>query len=144
MWLKVLSLFDGMSCGQIALKNIQLKVDEYFASEIDKHAIYVAKTNFPEMIHLWDIKWLDYSNWFCDFDILIWWSPCQWFSRSWKWLNFNDPRSALFFEYVRLLKETKPKYFFLENVVMKKEWQNVISDYLWIQPIKINSWLLTA
>ena len=71
-------------------------------------------------------------------------SPCQWFSVAWKQLNFNDPRSRLFFEFVRLLKETNPKYFLLENVWMRKEWQDIISRELWVQPIEINSSLLSA
>ena len=77
-------------------------------------------------------------------DLLIWGSPCQWFSMAWKMLNFDDPRSKLFFEYVRILKEVKPKYFLLENVKMKKEFQDVISSALWVQPIEINSALVSA
>ena len=81
---------------------------------------------------------------FLDVDLLIWWSPCQWFSIAWKHLNFDDPRSKLFFEYVRLLREIKPKYFLLENVKMKKEWQDIISRELWVEPIEINSSLVSA
>jgi site-specific DNA-cytosine methylase len=77
-------------------------------------------------------------------DLLIWGSPCQWFSAAWKKLNFDDPRSKLFFEYVRILKECQPRYFLLENVIMKKEWQDIISSALWVQPICINSSLVSA
>ena len=76
--------------------------------------------------------------------MLIWGSPCQWFSAAWKKLNFDDPRSKLFFEYVRILKECQPRYFLLENVIMKKEWQDIISSALWVQPICINSSLVSA
>lgn len=140
--MKILSLFDWMSCWQIAINNLWIKDYEYFASEIDKFAIQVTKENYPNTIHIWDVTKV---SWYKDIDILLWWSPCQWFSFAWKQLNFDDPRSKLFFEYVRILKEVKPKYFLLENVRMKKEYQDVISAYLfWIQPTIINSSLLTA
>lgn len=136
--MNVLSLFDGMSCGQIALNRIGVKVDKYFASEIDKHAIEITKKNFPDTIHVGSVIELKGSD-LPEIDLLIGGSPCQGFSFAGKQLNFDDPRSTLFFEYVRLLKETKPKYFLLENVKMKKEFQEVISGYLGVQPILINS-----
>tara|TARA_B100000212_G_scaffold52478_1_gene34293 strand:+ start:5347 stop:6765 length:1419 start_codon:yes stop_codon:yes gene_type:complete len=155
--MNVLSLFDGMSCTQIALKNLGIKVDKYYASEIDKYAIKVARENFPETIHLGDIKDITGSDFIYDIDLIVAGSPCQGFSFAGKQLAFDDPRSALFFEFVRLLREVKPKYFLLENVRMKKEFQDVISQQVsdiypecnngslfGIEPIKINSALVSA
>lgn len=144
--MNVLSLFDGMSCGQIALKRLGAKVDNYYASEIDKYAIKVAKKNFPNTIHLGDVQQVMWPESFDGhkIDLLIGGSPCQGFSFAGKQLNFDDPRSALFFEFVRLLKECKPKYFMLENVRMKQEFQDIISSYLGVRPIMINSSLLSA
>jgi site-specific DNA-cytosine methylase len=141
--MNVLSLFDGMSCGQIALNRAVVKYDKYFASEIDKYAIKVTQENYPNTIQLGDvtkIKAVDLPK----IDLLIGGSPCQGFSFAGKQLNFNDPRSALFFEYVRLLKELNPKYFLLENVKMKKEYQDIISQQLGVEPFLINSSLLSA
>jgi DNA (cytosine-5)-methyltransferase 3A len=141
--MNVLSLFDGMSCGQIALNRIGIKYDKYYASEIDKHAINVTQTHFPNTIQLGDItqiKKLDLPQ----IDLMMGGSPCQGFSFSGKQLNFNDPRSKLFFEFVRLKDEINPKYWLLENVVMKKEYENIISQYLGVEPIKINSSLVSA
>ena len=141
--INVLSLFDGMSCGQIALDKLGIEVDNYFASEIDKYAMQVTKHNYPNTKHIGDVtkvKGADLPR----IDLLIGGSPCQGFSFAGKQLNFDDPRSKLFFEFVRLLKETKPKYFLLENVRMKKEYQDIITEYLGIEPILINSALLTA
>ena len=155
--MNVLSLFDGMSCTQIALKNLGIKVDRYYASEIDKYAIKVTRENFPETIHLGDIKDITGSDFIYDIDLIVAGSPCQGFSFAGKQLAFDDPRSALFFEFVRLLREVKPKYFLLENVRMKKEFQDVISQQVsdiypecnngslfGIEPIKINSALVSA
>ena len=141
--MNVLSLFDGMSCGQIALDQLGIKVDNYFASEIDKYAIQIAKKNYPNTIHLGDVTKIKGED-LPKIDLLIGGSPCQGFSFAGKQLNFNDPRSALFFEFVRLLKETKPKYFLLENVRMKKEYQDIISEHLGVEPIMINSALVSA
>lgn len=141
--MNVLSLFDGMSCGQIALDNLGIEVDNYFASEIDKYAIQVAKKNYPNTQHIGDVTKVKAEN-LPKIDLLIGGSPCQGFSFAGKCLNFEDPRSALFFEYVRLLKECKPKYFLLENVNMKKEWQDVITDFLGVEPTFINSRDFTA
>ena len=141
--IKVLSLFDWIACWLVALKRIWIEVDKYYASEIDPYAKYIAKRNNPELIHIWNVKKVKWSEY--NVDLLIWWSPCQWFSFAWKQLNFNDSRSKLFFEYVRILKECNPKYFLLENVVMKKEWIEIISNELFgIQPIEINSSLVSA
>jgi len=141
--MNVLSLFDGMSCGQIALDRLGVRVDQYFAAEIDKYAIQVAKKNYPNTQHIGnvlDVKGEDLPK----IDLLIGGSPCQGFSFAGKQLNFDDPRSKLFFEFVRLLKETKPKYFLLENVRMKKEYQDVISEHLGVEPVMINSALVSA
>jgi len=136
--MNVLSLFDGISCGQIALGRVGLKVDNYLASEIDKFALQVSKHNYPDTKHIGDVTQVRGSE-LPKIDLLIGGSPCQGFSFAGKQLNFEDPRSKLFFEFVRLLKETKPKYFLLENVKMKKEYQNVISQCLGVDPVEINS-----
>lgn len=141
--MNVLSLFDGMSCGMLALKRAGITVDNYFAAEIDKYAIQVSKKNFPEIQHLGDVMMVN-SMTLPKIDLLIGGSPCQGFSFAGKQLNFKDERSKLIFEYVRLLNELKPKYFLLENVLMKKEFQDVISDLLGVQPIMINSSLVSA
>ena len=141
--MRVLSLFDGMSCGQIALNRLGIKYSAYYASEIDKNAIKVTMSNYPNTIQLGDITKVNGYN-LPKIDLLIGGSPCQGFSFAGKGLNFDDPRSKLFFEYVRLLKETNPKYFLLENVKMKKEHQDVISSYLGVEPILINSSLVSA
>ena len=141
--MKVLSLFDGISCGQVALERAGIKVDNYFASEIDKYAIKVTQKNYPNTIQLGDVCNIK-GNELPKIDLLIGGSPCQGFSFAGKQLNFNDPRSELFFEFVRILKEVKPKYFLLENVKMKKEYQNVISKHLGVEPIEINSALVSA
>lgn len=143
MGINVLSLFDCISCGQIALERAGIKVDNYYASEIDKHSIQVTKHNYPNTKHIGDVKQVKGGD-LPKIDLLIGGSPCQGFSFAGKQLNFDDPRSNLFFEFVRLLKETKPKYFLLENVKMKKEYQEVITGLLGVQPIEINSSLLTA
>jgi len=139
----VLSLFDGMSCGRIALERAGIKVKKYYASEIDKYAQIVSAANYPDIIRLGDItKW---KEWKIEKpDIIIGGSPCQGFSFAGKGLNFNDPRSKLFFTFVDILKRYKPKYFLLENVKMKKEYQKVISDCLGVEPIEINSALVSA
>lgn len=141
--MNVLSLFDGMSCGQIALNRAGIKYENYFAAEIDKHAVKLTQQNYPNTIQLGsvtEIKGIDLPQ----IDLLIGGSPCQGFSFSGKQLNFDDPRSRLFFEFVRLIKECKPKYWLLENVVMKKEFEQVITEHLGVEPIKINSALVSA
>jgi DNA-cytosine methyltransferase len=156
--MNVLSLFDGMSCGRIALDRLGIEVDTYYASEIDKYAIAVAKENYPDTIHVGDIKQLDSKD-FQDIDLILAGSPCQGFSFAGKQLAFDDPRSALFFEFIRLLKAIKPKYFLLENVRMKQQYIDVITQQVSecypdhegndlfdskIEPILINSALLSA
>lgn len=101
--MNVLSLFDGMSCGQIALNRTKIEYDNYFASEIDKHAIKVTMANYPKTIQLGCVTEVMAKN-LPKIDLLMGGSPCQGFSFAGKQLNFDDPRSKLFFEYVRLLK----------------------------------------
>ena len=141
--INVLSLFDGMSCGQIALNRLGIKVSKYYASEIDKAPMKVTQHNYPETIQVGDVTKVKGED-LPQIDLLIGGSPCQGFSFAGKKLNFEDPRSILFFEFARLLDECKPKYFLLENVKMKKEWQDVISDLLGVQPMRINSSKFTA
>ena len=124
--MKVLSLFDGISCWYVALERAGIPIDVYFASEIDKHAIKVAMKNHPDIIQIGDVCEVKWDK-LPPIDLVIGWSPCQGFSMAGKMLNFEDPRSKLFFEFVRLVKECKPKYFLLENVKMKKEYIEVIN-----------------
>jgi len=139
----VLSLFDGISCGQIALNRAGIKYDNYFASEIDKYAIKVTQHNYPNTVQLGDVCNIVEKD-LPKIDLLIGGSPCQGFSFAGKQLNFDDPRSKLFFEFVRLKNECNPKYFLLENVNMKKEYQDVITECLGVSPVKINSALVSA
>jgi len=141
--MNVLSLFDGMSCGQIALNRAGIKYNRYFASEIDKYAIQVTQKNYPETRQIGDICQVKASK-LPEINLVMGGSPCQGFSFAGKQLNFDDPRSKLFFEFVRILKEYNPKYFLLENVKMKKEYERVITNYLNVEPIEINSSLVSA
>jgi len=156
----VLSLFDGLSCGQIALERIGIKVKKYYASEIEKAPITITQKNYPNTIQLGDIN--NWKDWTIEKpDLILAGSPCQGFSFAGKQLNFNDPRSKLFFTFVDILKHYKPSYFLLENVRMKKEYENIISEKLWeiypecikrkilfgknkLEPILINSSLVSA
>ena len=122
--MNILSLFDGMSCGQIALNKIGIKYDNYFASEIDKYAIQVTQKNYPNTVQLGDVKKIIGSD-LPEINILMGGSPCQSFSNANSSPSGFDGKSGLFWEFVRLLKETSPKYFLLENVIMKKEWENM-------------------
>ena len=142
--MRVLSLFDGICCGHLALERAGIKIDSYDAYEIEKNAIKATETNVPDVVHHGDVTKEDFTKYKGKLDLIIGRSPCQGFSSSGKQLNFNDPRSKLFFEYVRAIKECQPKYFLLENVVMKKEWQDIISSYLGVEPIEINSSLVSA
>ena len=143
--MNVLSLFDGMSCGQIALNRAGIKYDAYFASEVDKYAIKVAQANYPDTVQIGDVTQVDHTRLpFGGIDLLMGGSPCQGFSFAGKQLNFDDPRSKLFFEFVRLKDELKPKYFLMENVPMKQESQDIISEYLGVKPVMINSSLFSA
>jgi DNA-cytosine methyltransferase len=160
---KILSLFDGMSCAQIALNKAGISYDLYLASEIDKHAIKVTQHNFPNTIQVGDVSTVHVTNFGIEvdspngqlrsidcgkIDAIFAGSPCQGFSRAGKGLNFDDPRSKLFFEFVRILKQARlcnPEVkFFLENVDMLEEWENIITRLIGIQPVKINSSLVSA
>lgn len=142
--MNVLSLFDGISTGLVVLKELGIEVDNYFASEIKKDAISVSKANHPEIIHLGDIKSIKASD-LPKIDLIIGGSPCQDFSgANRKREGLEGTKSGLFYEYVRLIEECDPKYFFLENVKMKKDQENIISDILNVRPININSKLFTA
>jgi len=141
-----------MSCGQIALDQLGIPVETYYASEIDKYAIQVTQANYPNTVQVGDVTNLDPKD-FADVDLIMGGSPCQGFSFAGKQLAFDDPRSALFFEFIRLLKAIKPRYFLLENVRMKKEFLDIISQEVskcypeiafGIEPILINSSLLSA
>ena len=143
--MNVLSLFDGMSCGQIALNRAGVKYDRYFASEIDKYAMQVTQANYPNTMQLGDVTKVDYTKLpIGGIDLLMGGSPCQGFSFAGKQLNFNDPRSKLFFEFVRLRDELKPKYVLLENVRMKKDSEDIITKYMGFPPQAINSNLKSA
>jgi len=141
--INVLSLFDGISCGQIALERAGIEVENYFASEIDKYAMQITMANYPNTKQLGDVKNVTATQ-LPKIDLLIGGSPCQGFSFAGKQLNFEDPRSKLFFEFVRLKNEVNPTYWLLENNRMKKEYQDIISNYLGVEPIKINSSLVSA
>lgn len=147
--MRVLSLFDGMSCGQIALRELGVNVEKYYASEVDKFAIAQTALNFPDTIELGNVEnWREWNIDWGKIDLLIGGSPCQGFSFAGKQLAFDDPRSRLFFVYVNILNHLR-KYnprikFLLENVVMKKEHINVITECLGIYPVMVNSALVSA
>lgn len=141
--MNVLSLFDGISCGQLASQRAGLEVENYFASEIEPNALEITKNNFPDTKQLGNV--LGWEKWeLPKIDLLIGGSPCQGFSRQGKGLNFEDPRSKLFFEFVKVLERVKPKYFLLENVFMKTEWRQVINEYIGLEYEEINSKLVSA
>lgn len=141
--MNVLSLFDGISCGRVALEKAGIIVDKYYASEIDQYTIRISSKNYPDIEQIGDVTNIK-GNKYKGIDLLIGGSPCQGFSFAGKQLNFIDPRSRLFFEYVRVLEEVNPKFFLLENVKMKQEYQDIITRYLGVKPIEINSALVSA
>ena len=164
--MNILSLFDGMSCGQIALNRIGISYDNYYASEIDKHAIKVTQANYPDTIQLGDVMKLKTEE-LEPIDLLIGGSPCQSFSFAGKRKGMStkdeieiltleqylelkengfefEGQSFLFWEYMKILKEVKPKYFLLENVKMSKKWEKILSEAIGVEPILINSSLVTA
>ena len=155
--MNVLSLCDGMSCGQMAFEKIGIKVDNYYASEIKDIAIKTTQHNFPSTIQIGDVTKVHYENGILhtengdfktDIDIVIFGSPCQSFSRAMKAdmkIGLEDmERSGLFLECHRVLKEVNPKYFLMENVVMKDEDRDTISKMMGVEPIRINSSLVSA
>ena len=141
--MNVLSTFNGMGCVWLALDKLGIEVNKRYSSEIDKYANQVNDKNYPDTIQIGDVTKVKAED-LEPIDLLVGGSPCQGFSFAGKKLNFDDPRSKLFFEFVRLLEETKPKHFLLENVKMKKDYQNIISEYLGVEPILINSSLVSA
>jgi len=136
--MNVLSLFDGIGCGQLALNRAGIEYENYFASETDTNAISVSSQHYPNTIQIGDAQGVVASK-LPKIDLLIGGSPCQGFSFAGKQLNFEDHRSKLFFEYVRLLEACKPRYFLLENVLMKTQFRDIISGYMGIEPTYMNS-----
>lgn len=155
--MKVLSLFDGISCLRVAFERAGIKVNNYYSSEIKPIAIKCSKENYPDIIQLGNIRKISYNDGFIysengtyyagSIDFLGGGSPCQNFSQAQKYSlrnGLNGEKSGLFYEYIRLLKEVKPKYFLLENVKMKYEDERLISEMLGVEPVKINSSLVSA
>ena len=150
--MKVLSLFDGLSCGRIALERAGVEVESYYASEIDKYASTISKKNWPDIVPIGDVTQVSYKDgvlhtqfgsYQTDIDMVIGGSPCQSFSVAGNQEGFEG-KSGLFYEWVRILREVNPKYFLLENVCMKKEWENEITQEVGVAPIMINSALVSA
>lgn len=147
--MKVLSLFDGISCGRVALERAGIPVEAYYASEIDPTAIQISRKNYPDVIQLGDVtKWRSWDlNW-SEIDLVIGGSPCQGFSSAGLKLNFDDPRSRLFFEFAAIVDTVRTHnpaaLFLLENVKMAKASEAVITDRLRVEPIHINSALCSA
>jgi len=139
--MNVLSLFDGISCARIALEKLNIPITNYYASEIDKYAIKVSKENYPDIIHLGDIKDIKASD-LPKIDLLIGGSPCQDLSNAQKGLGLKGEKSRLFYEYIRLYKELNPKYFLLENV--KNKWGDLMSEIIGVDFVEINSSLFSA
>lgn len=147
--MRVLSLFDGISCGQVALQRVGVDVEAYYASEVDKHAIAITQKNHPSTVQLGDVtKWREWAIEWSSIDLVQGGSPCQGFSNAGKGLNFDDPRSRLFFVFVEILEHVRKHNpnvrFLLENVRMKKEWSDVITATLGVEPVTINSALVSA
>ncbi len=152
----VLSLFDGISVGQIALGRVGIAVDKYFASEIKQNAIRLTKHHYPDTIHIGDVQkvryekgilYSEFGEWEIKPDIIMGGSPCQDFSPA-KWMNFDSKglegdKSKLFYEYLRILEEVQPKYFLLENVKMIKESEEALNEFLKVDGIHINSNLVS-
>lgn len=147
--MKVLSLFDGISCGMVALERAKIPVERYVAYEIEPSAIKISKKNYPQIEHMGDVTKADFSQ-YAGFDLLIGGSPCQDLSvyktsSAEGWKGLDGSKSNLFYNYVRALKEIKPKYFLLENVAsMENKWVDAISKELGVNPIEINSSLVCA
>lgn len=143
--IKVLSLFDGISCGMLALQRAEIEVDRYVAYEIDKYAIKISEKNYPQIEHYGDVSTADFTQ-YKGFDLLIGGSPCQSLSIVQSKTRQNlDGKSKLFFEYVRAKEEMQPKFFLFENVAsMNDESKKIISDLLGCEPILIDSKLFSA
>lgn len=141
--MNVLSLFDGVSCGRVALERAGIHVDNYYASEIDKYAIQIAKKNYPDTVELGDVN--NWKNWnLPKIDLLIGGSPCTNLSFAGNGKGLEGIESKLFYKFVEILKYYKPKYFLLENVKMKKEWENIITKELGVPAVLINSKIFSA
>jgi site-specific DNA-cytosine methylase len=140
--LRVLSLFDGISAGQVALRNLGIPVESYTASEIEPNAIKVTQSNFPNTIQVGDVTKLHITE--GQYDLILCGSPCYGFSQAGMGKGLDDPRSKLFWEFVRLLEEGKPKYFLLENNKMKKMWEDIITKAVGVSPVKIPANLVSA
>lgn len=145
--MNIFSMFDGISTGRLALERAGIKVDNYFASEIDQRAIKMSRANWDDVVQLGDVNNIDVDA-LPRIDLLIGGSPCQGFSREGKGLNFNDPRSSLFFKFVEVLEALRAKNpdvkFLLENVNMAHEWRDVITEYLGVEPVLIDSRKMAA
>ena len=163
---RVLSLFDGISCGKLSIEDAGIEVAEYYASEVNEFSMGISKYNFPDIIQIGDVTKIDTST-LPTIDLLIGGSPCQNFSFSGtgkgavtvegievttleQYMELKEQgfqfegQSYLFWEYVRILRDIKPKYFLLENVNMAEKWKNVITKTLGVEPILINSKLVSA
>ena len=136
--MNVLSLFDGMSCGQLALQRADIDVENYFACEIDKYAIQITQKNFPDTFQWGDVTKIKVPT-EGSIDLLMGGSPCQGFSFAGQQLNFDDPRSKLFFDFIRVLDAVKPKYVLLENVRMSQKSQDIISEAIGFEPQALDS-----
>jgi len=148
-FINVISLFDGKSCGQIALERAGVQVGTYYSSEIDKKATFIANKNYPCTIQLGDVlNWKDWDIDWSSIDLLIGGSPCQGFSVAGNGLNFKHEKSKLFFVFLDILEHVKKEnpgvVFLLENVKMRKDWADVITDFMGVTPIEINSALVSA
>lgn len=141
--MKIVSLFDGVATGYEALQRVGIPIEKYYASEIDKSAIKIALKNHPDIVEIGDVTQIDFND-YKDVDLVLGGSPCQGFSVAGKQLAFDDPRSKLYFEFERAIKTIQPKYFLLENVKMKQEFQDIITERLGCEPIEIDSALVSA
>lgn len=147
--MNILSLFDGISCGRVALDRAGISVNKYYASEIDKYAIQISQKNYPDIIRLGDVNnWEDWDIDWSSIDLILAGSPCQGFSFAGKQLAFDDKRSALFFRFAEILAHVQSinpdVKFLLENVRMKKDYERVITSVVGVEPIMINSALVSA
>jgi len=144
--MNILSLFDGISCGRVAADRAGLEYEKYIAAEIDPYAIKIAMKNYPDTLLVGDVRHVHgYSDGPC---LILAGSPCQGFSKAGKQLGHDDPRSSLFWEFARILKERQsmstPTYFLLENVQMKPADRDIISEELGVEPVMIDSSLVSA
>ena len=142
--MRVLSLFDGICCGHLAFERAGIKIDSYDAYEIEKSAIKATQANFPDVVHHGDVTKEDFTKYKGKVDIIIGGFPCMDVSMAGKGAGLKGARSGLFYEFLRAMEECQPKYFLVENVVMKKEWENIITSCLGVEPIEINSSLVSA